>query len=444
MYRRLTHLMIPGIALLFALAILPLETQAAAEPGATVRNAFGPDVGLGANQCRGACGGGCPRSCARDIAYECSGQAQLRRIVSYRCGTHKGCRDHDDCLDNCISGNTGAADCQSRCDAAVMENYGFESAAAWLLGKGPYDGETTFEYTRHGPTEPEPAYRCPEGAARRCGGNAGCVAASGEPVDPVFDAYPAVRGAMQISGLRTGPLCDGDDNSICGQSTTISITGEDTCPGGECTRFGMEFDYRNADPSAPLTCATSTRNSEDDFVGDLIKLGGDAVAERNAATGGPAEDDGMGQLMDTFAKVIASGDSPEDVDITMTPMDENGRPIESQAVGSSPRNGPAPIPRSIALPAASGHLFVPMYQPRANLEADAVKERRITCTHKGQPVLETVFVLQANYTPRTPLEKQAAELRRAARDMEQSIQKSSAQQRDFKDEADALEAELGF
>lgn len=433
-----------GLTALLALAIMPLTSHAAAEPGATVRNAFGPDVGLGANQCRGACGGGCPRSCAREISYECSGSAQLRRIVSYTCGTHEGCRVHDDCLDACLSEQSGASDCQSRCDAAVMDSYGFENATAWLLGKGPYDGESTFEYTRHGPGEPEPAYRCPEGAERQCGGSAGCVAASGDRVDPVFDAYPSVSGAMQISGLRTGPLCPGGGDSICEQSATISVTGDDTCPGGSCTRFGMEFDYKNADPSAPLECATSTRNSEDDFVGDLIKLGGDAIAERNEASGGPAEDDGMGQLMGAFAKVIASGDAPEDVQVTMTPMDEHGRPITSQSVGSDPRGGPAPVPRSIDLPSASGHLFVPMYQPRSNLQADAVKERRITCTHKGQPVFETVFVLQASYTPRTPLEKQAAELRQAARDMEQSVQKTDAEQQSFKDEADALEAELGF
>jgi hypothetical protein len=102
----------------------------------------------------------------------------------------------------------------------------------------------------------------------------------------------------------------------------------------------------------------------------------------------------MGQLLGMFAKVIASGDSPEDVQISMTVLDENGNPDESQRVGSEPTNGPAPIPRSINLPAENGHLFVPMYQLAASSKPGEVKERRVTCTHKGEPVLETVFVLQ--------------------------------------------------
>ena len=78
----------------------------------------------------------------------------------------------------------------------------------------------------------------------------------------------------------------------------------------------------------------------------------------------------------------------------MTTLDEHGRPIESQRVGSTPNDGPPPIPNSIVLPAKRGHLFVPMYQLAANSKTGVVKERRVTCTHKGEPVLETVFVLQ--------------------------------------------------
>jgi hypothetical protein len=46
------------------------------------------------------------------------------------------------------------------------------------------------------------------------------------------------------------------------------------------------------------------------------------------------------------------------------------------------------------LSAASGHLFVPMYQLAASSTPGVVKERRVTCTHRGDPVLETVFILQ--------------------------------------------------
>ncbi len=274
-----------GWVILLVLALNPLAALSAAERGATVRNVFGPDVGLGANQCRGACGGGCPKSCKLEVAYECMGAAQLRRVEAFTCGTHKGCREHDDCLDNCLQHNPNSQDCQPQCDAKAMQLYGFESSASWALGKGPYDGETTFEYTRHGPAELEAAYRCPEGARRQCDASSVCIAANGSPVDPVFDAYPAANASgMRISALRTGPLCAGEADKVCEQSANIRMTGADTCAGGGCTRFGMEFDYVNADPSAPLECSTSTRGGEDDFVGDLIKLGGDAISTRSGTT----------------------------------------------------------------------------------------------------------------------------------------------------------------
>jgi hypothetical protein len=146
-------------------------------------------------------------------------------------------------------------------------------------------------------------------------------------------------------------------------------------------------------PAAPLECAISTRGRDDDFVGDLVKLGGDAMSTRSGDTqkqGG----DGMAQLLGAFGKVIASGDSSQDIQIRITPLDENGRPIESQAVGSVVSEIPPPIPNSINIPATNGRLFVPMYQLAGNSKAGAVQERRITCTPKGEPVLETIFVLQ--------------------------------------------------
>jgi hypothetical protein len=143
--------------------------------------------------------------------------------------------------------------------------------------------------------------------------------------------------------------------------------------------------------------------------------------------------------------VIASGDSPEDVQISMTVLDENGNPDESKRVGSEPSNGPAPIPRSIDLPALSGHLFVPMYQLAASSKPGTVKERRITCTHKGQPVLETIFVLHAERDARSArLDKKTAALHESAQQMERSMEKTDEQKKSFRDEADALEAELRF
>jgi hypothetical protein len=383
--------LILGLSLLLSAGF----AESSAEAGATVRNAFGPDVGVGANQCRGACGGGCPGSCSVEVAFECVGESKLRRIEAFTCGTHQGCREHDDCLDNCLLNSSESKDCQQACDADVMEKWGFDKATPWLLGQGPYDGEITFEYSRQAPGDPEPIYRCPPGAIRQCGENVPCVGPhDGRPVDAIFDSYPATKpGAMQISGLRAGPLCD-DEERVCQQALAIRIAGEDTCGGDACTRFGMEFDYSSASPGVPLLCKTSTRGGDRDFIGDLVKLGGDAIAERDAASGGPAPDDGLGQLLGVFGKVIASADSPEDLQISITPLDEHGNPDESKRVGTTGGGQPVPIPHSVDIPAASGRLFIPMYQLASSSQPGTVKTRRLTCTHRDQPVFETVFVLQ--------------------------------------------------
>jgi hypothetical protein len=381
-----------GLVFVALLAAIPAAAQFSAEPGATVRNAFGPQAGNSANRCRGACGAGCPDSCAQTVSYECMDSSQLRRIVSHECGTHQGCRVHDDCLDACSQNSAQGDNCQAQCDAAAMERFGIESSASWLIGGGPYDGQISFEYTRDAPGALEPAYRCPDDANRQCAGSAGCAAANGVPVDPVFDTYPAAgANAIRISDFRAGPAC-GD--GVCEQSATIAVTGADSCVRGSCTRFGMEFDYQNADPSVPLECSTSTRGGDDDFVGDLLKLGGDAMSSRSGSSDDSQGEDGMAELMGLFGKVLASADSPEDVNISMAPLDEDGKPIESLRIGTEPLDGPPPIPHRVQLPAATGHLFVPMYQLAEGLNAGEVKERRIRCTHKGVPALETVFRLQ--------------------------------------------------
>ena len=109
----------------------------------------------------------------------------------------------------------------------------------------------------------------------------------------------------------------------------------------------------------------------------------------------PPPGDGMAQLMGLFGTVLASGDSPEDVNISMAPLDEDGNPIESQRVGSAPAGGLPPIPNTITVPAQRGHLFVPMYQLADGMQRGQVKQRAVRCTHKGSPVLETVFRLHA-------------------------------------------------
>jgi hypothetical protein len=384
-----------GLAIIVLLTAFPAAAQWAAEPGATVRDAFGPKSGLSANQCRGACGGGCPDSCVKTVSYECMDSARLRRVVSYDCGTHPGCRVHDDCLDACIQNGTAVRDCSSQCDVAVIQQFGFESSASWLTGGGPYDGRITFEYTRDTPDALVPAFHCPAGAERQCAPTVGCKTDDGAWVDPVFESYPTSgSNAMRVSNFRSGPAC-GD--SVCSQATNIQINGKEQCPGGSCSRFGMEFDYENADPSAPLECSTSTSGDDDDFVGDLLKQGADAMTSRedsaDAGSSGGQGEDGMAELMSMFGKVLASADSPEDVQISIAPLGPDGKPIESQRVGSEPRDGPPPIPHSVNLPGATGHLFIPMYQLAGNANLSSVKERKVICTHKGVAVVETVFRL---------------------------------------------------
>ena len=133
------------------LAPIPSTAQWSAEPGATVRNAFGPQAGNSANECRGACGAGCPDSCAKTVSYECQDASRLRRVGAYDCGTHQGCRVHDDCLDACLQSGAQGRSCATQCDAEIMDRFGFESAGSWLMGEGPYDGEISFEYTRDAP-----------------------------------------------------------------------------------------------------------------------------------------------------------------------------------------------------------------------------------------------------------------------------------------------------
>jgi len=43
-----------------------------------------------------------------------------------------------------------------------------------------------------------------------------------------------------------------------------------------------------------------------------------------------------------------------------------------------------------------GHLFVPMYQLASSMKRGEVKERRVRCTHKNAPVLDTTFRLSVN------------------------------------------------
>jgi len=378
-------------ALLLALALVGASAagaQWASSPGAKVRDAFGPVTARGVSVCRGACGAGCPSSCDESEIYECLDGEKLRRVRRYVCGTHAGCRAHDDCLDRCAQQHAQGFDCQGQCHSEAVERYGFENATAWATGGGPTDGPPiTFDYTVDAPGDPAPAFRCPEGSSRSCSPAGGvCRTASGA-VAPVFDSYPGASG-MKISSFRSGALCGG---KVCSQASDIQVTGKDSCEGvGNCTRFGVEFDYVNANPAAPLECSTALEGGDDgDFIGGIIKRGFDKAPQMDGKTFEGNE--GLGQLLGMFQKVVQSADSPEDVKISMAPLGPDGKPIESQRVGSGDPSAPPEVPRSVPVPAARGHLVIPMYEsaPAAPIGRTTVKQVR--CSHQGQPVFETTF-----------------------------------------------------
>jgi hypothetical protein len=386
--------------ILLALLLAPpatLGAQWSAQPGDVVRNAFGPAHGAGESACRGACGLGCPSSCELEVVWECLDDERVKRVKRYECGTHLGCREHDDCLDRCAQ--QGGLDCQARCHSAAIQRFGLEQATSWAAGGGPYDDSPiTFEYTRDGAGALEPAFRCPAGSRLECSGDGSrCVGAGGDPVDPVFDAYPeAGEDALRISGLRVGPLCG---EGVCEHAPEIAVTGEESCDGAAgpapCTRYGLEFDYRGADPGQPLECTSSTDGGSGDFVGDLIKRGFDSMPQLGAGRGEPGAN-GLGELLGALQKVVASADSPEDVRVTFTPFGPDGKPVASQQVASGPAAGPPPVPRTVEIPAASGRLLVPLYERAGDATAAGVVEREIRCTHRGAPVLETTVRLRSS------------------------------------------------
>ena len=259
------------LAIVALLASSPATAQWSAEPGATVRNAFGPQAANKANQCRGACGAGCPAACKKTVSYECLESSQFRQVVTYDCGTHQGCRVHDDCLDACLQNSASGGNCAARCDDQVMERFGFESTL-FVAGRGralrrPHQLRIHAGCPRRTGTHlPLPGWREPamprqrrlRGGQRHPGGAR------------VRRLCGRGRRAMRVSAFRSGPAC-GD--SVCEQSADIRVTGADSCAGGRCTRFGMEFDYENADPSAPLECTPSTSGGDSDFIGDLAQEG---------------------------------------------------------------------------------------------------------------------------------------------------------------------------
>ena len=363
-----------------------------AQPGETVRNSFGP---MGSD-CRGACGPGCASTCGSGARYECLDSNRLQRFETYECGTHPGCRIHDDCLDRCHQANAQGVDCEATCHVEAFKGYGAENALSWVQGGGPYDGVTLFEYTRSAPGAPEPFYRCVEGTRRECGGGAArCLTAAGVEVEPVFDSFPpAGLGTITLSEFRSGRLCEQGPggSAVCEETIDIQVTGTDSCAQGagsaECTQFGLEFDYRGANPAVPLVCSASSRGGSGDLAGTLVAQALSPVA---------SQDSDLGAVVGGLQEALRSGQSLDEIlsGVSVAPLDDNGRPVESARVGASPAPAAAPAtPTRVTFEAASGHLVVPMYELHDRSRSGEVVVREVECSYNGAPVLETRFRLR--------------------------------------------------
>lgn len=137
-------------------ATLPFDADGAVE--ATARAAGDLFAACDA-RCRGACGPSCIRTnCAVTDAELCATDplgyhsGWLRAATTYDCGTHAGCRWHDDCYDGCHAvegcGTWGAAVCRRACDRDACQDAGATTCASWAAGFGPFDGRLQFTYPK--------------------------------------------------------------------------------------------------------------------------------------------------------------------------------------------------------------------------------------------------------------------------------------------------------
>jgi len=168
------------LLLLLGTCLLPAPAHGQSSPvppfsswASPIKNEFGPFNAL----CRGACGPDCPGSCEELQTTECISATRYLTTLYFQCGTHEGCRVHDQCLDECFAQydpeTSGfdlkydfyLGDCQKRCHEEANEfadgllqssddpevQFWKDATAmnlAWVAGHGPNDGKMTFAYTR--------------------------------------------------------------------------------------------------------------------------------------------------------------------------------------------------------------------------------------------------------------------------------------------------------
>lgn len=382
------------LTVLLGIALLPMQASAqwAAEPGDTVRNGFGPVSNLRPSVCRGACGMDCPSSCEQGVQFECAGGGKLLRIRSYSCGTHQGCREHDDCLDRCVQEHAPGYDCAAECHAQAVSDWGLERAGPWAAGAGPYEGDPiSFEYTRDTPDGPDAFYRCPRGAQLQCAQGLGRCLAGEQSVEPVFDTFAGgATGAVTVTGFRSGRVCveGGQPSSVCQPSVDIQVTGEESCAqaGGEqpCTWYGFELDYRNADPVEPLICQTSA--ADGDFLGGVMAKVIESAPPRDKSE--PESE--LGKLFGHFQKELNSGKSLDQVFSGISITTADGKTLGGAPADTFPAPG---VPGEVALSGPSGHLLVPIFELQNASPPGSTVEHQVRCLQSGQPVIETTFRL---------------------------------------------------
>jgi hypothetical protein len=261
------------------------------------------------------------------------------------------------------------------CHKEAVEQYGMETATAWGLGGGPVESQRiTFEYTRDSPDVPEPLFSCPTGTRLTCGGTAGrCLTDVGAEAAPVFAAYDGNAPGMRVSAFQSGRVCrDGEKSRVCEQTIEINVSGARTW-------YGFEFDYVNADPSAPLQCFAT--GAEDDFMGSVVK---------SAVTLMPADDSTeLGKVLGRIQTELGRGGSLTDI-LSGVKVRPAGQPAPAVETAAPPAPG---VPGSLPIPATSGHLIVPIFELGKAAPPGSTLLREVRCSHNGSPVLETTFRL---------------------------------------------------
>jgi hypothetical protein len=190
--------------------IFPLDGIGAVEltPGGAFGKLSGSTTGPCGALCRGACGPDCTTVnctfkgtglCQHDNFGKQNGYWQTATV--YNCGTHDGCRQHDDCYDLCNDGRCGtwtAVTCRRGCDADAFRQYPVEGPS-WVGGHGPFDGRLDFEYPD--PPRYDPVL-CPVGGG---GADAAVIAVDASAKDSVSTG-PDLMTKADLAGTADEPV----------------------------------------------------------------------------------------------------------------------------------------------------------------------------------------------------------------------------------------------